>query len=156
MYALSIVGYIMIALLLMNMMAKARPQIKEPMPGKALKSLPMGLASRFRLQRSSIMALLTGIVFGVVTGWLSLSTAGIVIAVALATIFLPMQYTFTTKGIALGQGMFYPWSDFSGVTTKGSALQFERSSVFGGLTVSIASTEVDTVLKYAERYIETR
>ncbi|HND49345.1 MAG TPA: hypothetical protein PLL95_12340, partial [Anaerolineales bacterium] len=124
--------------------------------GKALKSLPMGLASRFRLQRSSIMALLTGIVFGVVTGWLSLSTAGIVIAVALATIFLPMQYTFTTKGIALGQGMFYPWSDFSGFTSKGSTLQFERSSVFGGLTVSIASTEVDTVLKYAERYIETR
>lgn len=153
MQILSIAGYIMIALLLMNMMAKARPQIKEPVPGKALKSLPMGLASRFRLQRSNIMALLTGLVFGLVTGWLSLSTAGIVTAIALTTIFLPMQYTFTTKGIALGQGMFYPWSDFSGFSTQGSTLKFDRSSVFGDLKVSVATAEMDAVLKYAERYV---
>ncbi len=47
MYILSLIGYIMIALLLMSMLAKARPRIKEPAPGKALKNLPMGLSSRF-------------------------------------------------------------------------------------------------------------
>ena len=70
MVILTLIGYIMIALLLMSMLAKARPKIKEPAPGKALKTIPMGLPSRFQLHRSSLLALLTGIVFGVITGWL--------------------------------------------------------------------------------------
>ncbi len=75
---LLLISYLLIALLLMNMLAKARPRIKDAMPGKKLKILPMGFFSRFQLQRSSLLALLTGVVFGTVTGWLPVSTAGIV------------------------------------------------------------------------------
>ncbi len=120
MFILSIIGYIMIALLLMSMLAKARPKIKDPMPGKALTNLSMGLPSRFQLHRSSLLALLTGIVFGVLTGWLPLSTAAIVGAFAVITILLPMRYTFTTKGVGVGEGIFYPWSDFSGFKAQAS------------------------------------
>src|SRR5215212_6317224 len=102
---LTLVSYLFIALLLMNMMAKARPRVKDPMPGKKLKTLPMDFASRFRLQRSSLLALLMGIVFGTATDWLPVSTAGIVAALAIITILLPMQYTFTTKGVGLGDGI---------------------------------------------------
>ena len=49
MYALSLIGYVMIGLLLMSMMARARPRVKDPAPGKALKNIPMGLPSRFQL-----------------------------------------------------------------------------------------------------------
>ncbi|MBK9925264.1 MAG: hypothetical protein IPP66_08215 [Anaerolineales bacterium] len=156
MVILSYVGYVMIALLLMSMVAKARPKIKEPAPGKALKSIPMGLPSRFVLHRSSLLALLTGIVFGVVTGWLPLSMAGIIAAVAVITLLLPMRYTFTTKGVSVGEGIFYPWSDFSGFAASGSKLKFDHPSFFGRLTLFIKPAEMSNVLKYAEQYVKTK
>lgn len=156
MIILSYVGYLMIALLLMSMLAKARPKIKEPAPGKALQSIPMGLLSRFALHRSTLFALLTGIVFGIVTGWLPLSMAGIIGAIALITLFLPMRYTFTTKGVAVGEGIFYPWSDFSGFIAKGSRLKFDHPTFFGRLTLFIKPAEMGNVLKYAEQYVKTK
>jgi len=150
----SFIGYIMIALLLISMLAKARPKIKEPAPGKALKTLPMGLPSRFQLHRSSLLALLTGIIFGVVTGWLPLSFAGIIAAITIITILLPMRYTLTTKGVAVGQGMFYPWSDFSGYIAKRSSLKFDHPSLFGRLTLFIKPAEMNNVLEYVERYVK--
>jgi len=156
MIILTYIGYIMIALLLMNMFAKARPKVKQPAPGKPLKTYPMGLLSRFQLHRSSLFALLTGIVFGIATGWLSLSTAGIVSVFAIIAFLLPMRYTFTTKGIALGDGMFYPWSDFSGFVAKGSSLKLDHSSIFGKLTLFIKPAEMSNVLKYVELYVGTK
>ena len=50
---LTLISYFLIAILLMNMLAKARPRIKDAMPGKKLKTLPMGFVSRFQLQLSS-------------------------------------------------------------------------------------------------------
>lgn len=156
MIILSYIGYIMIALLLMSMVAKARPKIKEPAPGKVLKNLPMGFSARFVLHRSTLFALLTGIVFGVVTGWLPLSMAGIISVVAIITIFLPMRYTFTSKGVAVGEGIFYPWKDFSGFSVKGSSLKLGHPSLFGRLTLFIKPAEMDSVLKYVELYVGTK
>ncbi len=156
MIILSYIGYIMIALLLMSMLAKARPKIKEPAPGKALKSIPMGLPSRFVLHRSTLFALLTGIVFGVVTGWLPLSMAGIIGAVAIITIFMPMRYTFTTKGVSVGEGIFYPWKDFSGFIAKRSSLKLDHPSLFGRLTLFIKPADMGSVLKYVELYVATK
>ena len=156
MFILSVIGYIMIALLLMSMLAKARPKIKDPMPGKALKNLNMGFSSRFQLHRSSLLALLTGIVFGVFTGWLPLSTAAIVGVFAIIAILLPMRYTFTTKGIGVGDGIFYPWNDFSGFAVKGSSLKLDHPSLFGRLTLFIKPAEMNNVLQYVERYVGTK
>lgn len=153
MFVLTIIGYILIAVLLMNMMATARPRVKEPIPGKKLKTLPMGLFSRFQLQRSSLLALLVGIVFGVATGWLSTSTAGIVGALALLTLILPMQYTFTTRGVALGDGMFYPWDGFSGFIAGEKKLVLTHPSIFGRLTLYVKPAEMTDVLQYVERYV---
>jgi len=149
MLILTYIGYFMIAMLLVNMLAKARPKIKEPAPGKALKTLPMGLSSRFLLHRSSFFALLTGIAFGSLTGWLPLSSAGLVGAIAIFTILLPMRYTFTTKGVAIGDGIFYPWSDFSGFATKGSSLKL------GQLTLFIKPAEMNNVLEYVKQHVRT-
>ena len=156
MFILSLIGYILIALLLMSMLAKARPRIKEPAPGKALRNIPMGLLPRFQLQRSSLLALLTGILFGVITGWLPLGFAGIVGAIAIITILLPMRYTFTTKGVAVGDGIFYPWSDFSGFIAKDSSLKLDSPALFRKLTLFIKPAEMSNVLEYVERYVKTR
>jgi hypothetical protein len=152
---LTLISYVMIAILLMNMMAKARPRIKDAMPGKKLKSLPMGFVSRLQLQRSSLLALLVGVVFGASTGWLSLSTAGIVASLALLTILMPMQYTFTTQGVALGDGMFYPWKGFSGFVANEKRVELAHPSLFGRLTLFVKPAEMTDVLHYVERYVKT-
>ena len=151
---LTLLSYVMIAILLMNMMAKARPRIKDPMPGKKLKSLPMNFFSRFQLQRSSLLALLIGVVFGTATGWLPLSTAGIVTSIALLTMLIPMQYTFTTRGVALGEGVFYPWKDFSGFVPSEKRLELTHPSLFGRLTLFVKPAELTDVLGYVERYVK--
>ena len=156
MLILSLIGYFLIILLLMSMMAKSRPRVKDPMPGKKLKTLPMGFTSRFQMQRSSLLALLMGMVFGLSTGWLSLATAGLVSTIAVITILLPMHYTFTTQGVGLGDGMFYPWNDFSGFVAKEKSLELTRPSIFGQLTLFVKPAEMTNVLQYVERYVRKK
>jgi hypothetical protein len=150
----TLVSYLLIAILLMNMFAKARPRIKDGMPGKKLKSLPMGLVSRLQLQRSSLLALLVGVVFGASTGWLPMSTAGLVTALALLTILFPMQYTFTTQGVALGDGVFYPWNSFSGFIAREKRVELTHPSLFGKLTLFVKPADMNNVLQYVERYLK--
>jgi hypothetical protein len=154
-FILTLISYFLIALLLMNMFAKARPKIKEPLPGKKIKALPMNLVSRLQLQRSSLLALVLGIVLGLATGWLSAATAGIVAALAILALFIPMQYTFTTRGVALGDGIFYPWDDFSGFVAGETRLQLMNSSLFGRLTLFVKPAEMPGVLPVVERYVNT-
>ena len=154
MFILSLIGYLLIILLLMSMMAKARPRVKDALPGKKLKSLPMGFVSRFQMQRSSLLALLMGIVFGISTGWLSFATAALIGAIAVITTLLPMYYTFTTQGIGLGDGMFYPWNDFSGFVAKEKSLDLTHPSIFGRLTLFVKPAELTDVLQYVERYVK--
>jgi hypothetical protein len=150
---LTLMSYLLIALLLMNMMAKARPRVKDPMPGRKLKTLPMSFASRFQLQRSSLFALLLGVAFGTSTGWLPVSTAGIVGVLAMVTILLPMQYTFTTQGVGLGKGIFYRWKDFSGFVAKAKRLDLTHSSFFGRLTLFVKPADMSYVLQCVEQYV---
>jgi hypothetical protein len=151
---LTLISYLLIALLLMNMFAKVRPRIKDAMPGKKLKTLPMGFISRFQLQRSSLLALLIGVVFGTAASWLPISTAGIVAALALIAILLPMQYTLTTQGVALGDGVFYPWKGFSGFVADEKRLELTHPSLFGRLTLLVKPAEMTNVLQYVERYVK--
>ena len=114
----------------------------------------MGLVSRLQLQRSSLLALVTGIIFGTATGWLPISTSGIVGALALSSILLPMQYTFTTQGIALGEGIFYPWSGFSGFVTGKKSLKLNHPTYFGCLTLFVKPADMTSVLQYVDRYVQ--
>ena len=152
---LTLMSYLLIAILLMNMFAKVRPKIREATPGRKLLSLPMNVFSRIQLQRSSLLALLMGLVFGTATGWLPLSTAGIVGTLALMTMLIPMHYTFTTKGVALGDGIFYPWNEFSGFVAAEKHLQLRSPSFFGRLTLFLKPAEMSNVLHYVERYVKT-
>lgn len=153
---LTLLSYLLLALLLMNMLARSRPRIKEALPGKMLKTLPMGFASRLQMQRSSLLALLMGLVFGTATGWLPLSTAGIVGALALLTILLPMRYLFTTQGVGLGDGIFYPWRDFSGFVAGGTRVELRHPSWFGKLTLFVKPAEMTSVLSLVERYVKKK
>ena len=153
---LPLLGIFFIILLLMSMLAKARPMMKAGRPGKPLTMIRMNLLSRLWVYRSSLAALLTGLVFGSLSGWLAPNIAAMVAAFALVIVLLPMKLTLTTQGLGIGEGMFRPWSDFSGFKAKGSSLQLEQPSVFGRLTLFIAPGEIAEVTKLVERHIQMR
>ncbi len=155
MIILQMISFLLIALLLMSMMAKARPWKKLSMPGKTLQTVPLGFLSRLRTHRSNLMALLTGCVFGLLAGWLPLNIAAMVGAIALVVVLMPMRYTLTTKGVAVGEMSFRPWSDFSGFKANQTSLELAHPSSFGRLTLFIKPAEIGNVLKYIERHIHT-
>lgn len=154
MFILQLVSSLLMIFLLMSMMAKARPFRKLQMPGKPLHRLPVGFLSKLLIHRSSLMALLTGGVFGVLGGWLPLSMVQIFVLFAVAILIFPMNYTLTTKGVAVGNALFHSWSDFSGVSADKSSLKLARPNSFGRLTLSVKPAEMSNVLKFVERHIE--
>jgi hypothetical protein len=153
-FILQIVSSLLMIFLLMSMMAKARPFRKLQVPGKPLHRLPVGFQSKLLIHRSSLMALLTGGVFGVLGGWLPLSMVQMFAFFAVAILIFPMNYTLTTKGVAVGNALFHSWSDFSGVSAGKSSLKLAHPNSFGRLTLSVKPAEMPNVLKFIERHIE--
>jgi hypothetical protein len=151
---LQIATFIMLALLLLSMMAKARPWAKAPLPGKPLQTISLGFLSRLLAYRSSLLALLSGCLLATLAGWLPLNLAAMIAAFALVILLIPMRYTLTSQGIAVGDGIFRSWSDFSGFKAGKSSLQLAAPSNFGRLTLFVKPAEMDNLLKYAQRYIK--
>jgi hypothetical protein len=149
-------SFILIALLLMSMMATARPILKQPIPGKTLETIRLGLLPKLVIHRSNLLALLTGCVFTILAGWLPLNIAAIVAVFALVVLLMPMQYTLTTQGVAVGQAIFRPWSDFSGFKASKSSLELANPSIFGRLTLFVQPAQMDSVLKYVERHVKVQ
>jgi hypothetical protein len=154
MIILQIATFIMIALLLLSMMAKARPWAKAPLIGKPLRTISLGLLPKVLVYRSSLLALLTGCALSILAGWLPLNMAAMVAAFALLILLAPMRYTITTKGIAVGDGIFRPWSDFSGFKVGRFSLQLAAPSNSGRLTLFVKPAEMDNVLKYVQQHVK--
>ena len=154
MFILQFSSFLMIALLLIGMLSTARPRMKSLLPGKLLCTLPVGLLPKLAIYRSSLFALLTGCFLTVVLGWLSPNLALIIAAIALMVLLIPMQYTFTTQGIGVGDGLFRPWSDFSGFKAGKSSLQLLAPSTFRRLTLFVKPAEMDNVLKAVQRHLK--
>lgn len=152
----SLIGLFFIILLLMSMLAKARPYSKANLPGKPIKTLQMNLVSRLWVYRSSLAALAFGLVFGCLTGWLSTNIAGMVGVFALVIVLLPMRLTFTTQGVGIGDGMFRPWSEFRGVKTNKASVQLEQASRFGRVTFFAKQTEIGQLSQMIERQLQSQ
>jgi hypothetical protein len=151
---LQIVTTIMITLLLVSMMAKARPWRRLEVPGKLLESVPVGFLPKLLSYRSSLLALLMGCALSTLAGWIPLNMAFTVMAFAFLILLVPMRYTLTTKGVAVGQSVFRPWSDFSGLKVNRSSVELMHPSNFGRLTLFVKPAEMDNVLKHAQRHVK--
>jgi hypothetical protein len=146
--------FIMIAVLLLSMMAKARPWAKAPLLGKPLQTISLGFLPKVFEYRTSLLALLTGCILSILAGWLPLNMAAMVAAFALIILLTPMRYTITTKGIAIGDGIFRLWSEFSGFKVGRFSLQLAAPTNFGRLTLFVKPAEMGNVLKYVQQHVK--
>jgi hypothetical protein len=154
MVILQVLSTVLIVFLLMSMMAKARPLIGLKMPGKTLHTTSVGLLPKLLIHRSSLLALLTGCIFGVVAGWMPLNIAEMIGAFALVVLIVPMKYTLTTKGVGIGNLSFQPWDEFSDFKARKNRLELANSGSLGRLTLFVKPAEMDNVLKYVQRHIK--
>lgn len=141
------ISCILMVMLLLSMMAKARPFMRNPIPGKHIKALRMGFWARIQIQQSALLAMVFVIGFGIVAGWLPSGLAFMMGAMTLVVLLLPMNYTFTTSGIALGGGIFRRWEEFSGVQAAKSHVVLEAPKAMDKLTLFANPTEVDQIFK---------
>ena len=156
MVILQMLTFLLLALLLMGMLSKARPWTKTIPPGKPWQTISVGFLPRILEYRSSLLALFSGCLLAILAGWLPINLAAIVAAFALLILFVPMRYTFTTQGVAVGDAVFRPWSDFSGLTVGKSSLKLATSTNSGRVTLFIKPAEMDNVLKYIQRHVKSQ
>ncbi len=145
-YLLPLLNVILIAVLIMFMLTQAHPWFRAKTSGKVLKSVALSFWQRVRFHRNSLLALAMGITLGLAGGWLPPRLGLFAAGFALAILVLPMSYTFTTQGIAVGTAIFRPWEEFSHIHRKPSGVILEHSSFFGRLTLFIKPAELDSVL----------
>jgi hypothetical protein len=150
---LSILSFAMIAVILMSMLAKARPYAKIKAPGKTLTIIPVTLLSKLWLNRFSLAALTTGLIFTTAAGWLQTNMAFMVIAFALVILLIPMKLTITSQGLAMGDAFFRPWSDFSGVKMTRSKLELQNPSIFKRVILFLKPSKIEPYLKTIEKAI---
>ncbi len=146
MILLSLISVCLIAALLMVMLTQARPWIKASVPGKVIQSVPLGFWQRVRFHRSNLLAIALGILLGRFAGWMPENLAIFAACFALAMLFLPMKYTFTSQGVAIGSAAFRQWAEFSGVSQEKEQIVLKNSAFLGHLTLFVKPTDIHSVL----------
>ena len=151
MFILPFISFILIALLLMMMFAKVRPWGKVQPPGKVLKTVPMGWQARVQVHRSTLLALGFVLVFGTTTGWLPTSLAFMIGAFSLVMLLIPMRYTFTSQGVAIGEAMFRAWDEFTGIRTLSNRVELQHPQWIGRLTLFVDPGQLESVTEKVSR-----
>ena len=126
MNTLPLISFVLLAMILMSMLAKTRPYSKTALPGKTLIVTPLSILSKLWLHRFGLSALITGLAFTSLAGWLPINMVYLVAAFALVILLMPMKMTLTSQGLALGDGIYRPWKEFSGGQTKQSQTGIDK------------------------------
>ncbi|MHB8088086.1 MAG: hypothetical protein ACYDH2_07515 [Anaerolineaceae bacterium] len=150
---LPLISFALLAMVLMSMLAKTRPYSKTVLPGKTLMVTRMSLLSKLWMHRFGLAALISGLVFTSLAGWLPLNMVYMVAAFALVILLMPMKMTFTTQGLALGDGIYRPWKEFSGVKQNKTSLELQNKSMFAKVVLFINPTKNQQTLKLIENHI---
>lgn len=141
--------------LLIAMMAKARPFGRVTIPGKTLQTMPLRFWQKIMIQRYNVVALAFGLIWGLASGWLNTSLAGLLLVLAVIILFMPMKYTFTSRGVAVGDGIFREWKEFTGISRQGAQILLHHPSFFGRLTLFTRSAEADGLFAHLQPLIKT-
>jgi hypothetical protein len=143
----------MLAMMLMNMLAKTRPISKAAMPGKTLKVMPLSILSKIWVHRFGLGALITGLALCYLTGWLPTNMIAMVAAFGLVIVLLPMKLVLTSQGLGIGDGIYTPWRQFSNLKVRKTNIELKNSSIFSRTLLFIKPADKQLVVKLIENLI---
>jgi len=150
---LPLISFALLAMILMSMLAKTRPYSKAALPGKTLAVAPLSLLSKLWLHRFGLSALITGLTLTSLAGWLPINMMYMVAAFAVVILLMPMKMTLTTQGLALGDGIYRPWKEFSGIKHNKASLELQNRSVFTRVVLFLNPSKNQQTLKLIENHI---
>jgi hypothetical protein len=95
-----------------------QPWVARP-PGTVVRTFRVPLMARVRLQRANVYAVAALMFLGGVGRWLPGAVQLLVAAAVVVLLLLPLRYTLTEGGIALGRTRLRRWSEFAEVERIG-------------------------------------
>jgi hypothetical protein len=151
MIALPIFGFILV-----TMLVKARPFIPTGKPGQVLATIKLNFWQKLMVHRVSLYSLGIVIILGLFAGWLNSAMEWITLALAFAILLLPMKYTFTSQGIAVGDAIYRPWNEFNGYQIRGAQVTLRHPAPFANLTLFVTSVEREKIVGFITRRVRSK
>lgn len=129
-------------MLIVSLMRVAAP-IGQRMTGETLGVIPLGFRERLRLQRVNVYCLGVGLLLGTVGGWLRAPLNIVIVLAAYVIVSIPVQYTFTTAGIARNRVVYRGWDEFSGWTERTGGITLDGVAGAGMFPILLAPGQYD-------------
>ncbi len=104
-------------MLILTLMRIAVP-VGQPVSGDALGVISLGFRERLRLQRTNVYLIGVVLLLGTLGGWIRTPINLIVVLATFVIVSIPVQYTFTTEGVARNRVVFRRWGEFDTITDE--------------------------------------
>jgi len=101
-------------MLILTLMRVAVP-IGQPVTGTLIGAAPLRFRERIRLQRTNVYMIGIILLLGTLGGWLRAPINLVVVLATFVIVSIPVQYTFSTEGIARNRVVFRRWDEFSAI-----------------------------------------
>jgi hypothetical protein len=119
-----------------------QPGIAKP-AGTIVRKYRVPLMARVRLQRANVYAVGAILVIGGIGGWLPPAIQLLIAAVVVILLFLPVDYTITGEGIALGRTRTRLWSEFASAERQGGRVNLKAIEGEAGMSVWLPGAPAD-------------
>lgn len=120
------------------------PFVPRP-EGATIRTFRVPVPIRVRLQRANVYAVAAVMLLGGVGGWLPFPAQILMASAVMGGLLIPLRYTVTEGGIALGRTRPRAWSEFDAIET-GPRRTVLRSAEAGDFTIWLPGSAEDPVI----------
>ncbi len=133
-------------MLILTLMRVAVP-IGQPVTGALLGAAPLRFRERMRLQRTNIYLIGVVLLLGTLGGWMRAPINLIVVLATFVIVSIPVQYTFTTEGIARNRVVFRRWEEFSAIADQRGRILLRGAARSADFALLLADDEHAAVMR---------
>jgi len=133
-------------MLILTLMHVAVP-IGQPVTGDSLGVVPLRFRERIRLQRTNVYVIGIVLLLGTLGGWMRAPINLIVVLATFVIVSIPVQYTFTTEGIARNRVVFRRWDEFSAIADGRDRILLRGASGSANFPLLLADDQHAAVMR---------
>jgi Amt family ammonium transporter len=126
-----------------------------PVDGAPLGEVRLTFRERTQYHRSAIYAVGALMLLGAVTGHITAPVEMLVAVAMFAIVEAPVRYRFTTTGVALGNVIFRPWTEFSGYRATRKGIAVIGRPGMGAFWIRTTGPRTDEALKWLSKRLST-
>lgn len=132
-------------MLILTLMRVAVP-VGQPVTGDVIGAMPLRFRERIRLQRTNVYLIGVVLLLGTLGGWLRAPINLIVVMATFVIVSIPIQYTFTTEGIARNRVVFRHWGEFSAIADERGRILLSGAPGSANFPLLLADDQHETVM----------